>query len=471
MAAFARLITFGLFAGWLGMASAHAAHVNVIELDNQIISPVTQQYIESAIERSETDGAVCLVIKLDTPGGLLESTRGIVKRIMNARVPVVVYVAPAGSRAGSAGVFITMAAHVAAMAPSTNIGAAHPVMVGEGGGGPIKKLIKRIKRDADGPKDTDEVEEETIEEEQRNPMAEKILNDTVAWITTIARSRGRNEEWAKKAVVESFSVTETEAVEERIVDLVAIDVHDLLAKIDTRTVTLLDTPVELATADATIVTIPMNARQQFLAVVTNPNVAYTLMMLGTLGLIFEFTHPGIGFPGIAGLICLLLALYAFQALPVSYAAIALLLLGLVLLAAEIKVASGGLLGLGGVISLTLGSLLLIESPNPDLQVSLQVIIPTVGTLAVLTLFVVRRALQAQTQRVATGASGLLGETGTASTDLRPEGQVFVHGELWNATSPQGVKRGEKVRVIQVNGMQLLVERLSSTAPARKRRRR
>jgi len=471
MASVARLIALGSFVGWLGIASAEAAHVNVIELDNEIISPVTQQYIEAGIDRSEQDGAVCLIIKLDTPGGLLESTRGIVKRIMNARVPVAVYVAPAGSRAGSAGVFITMAAHVAAMAPSTNIGAAHPVMIGDGGGGPIKKLIKRIKRNADGSKDQDDVEEEIVEEEHKSPMAEKIMNDTVAWITTIAKHRGRNEAWAKKAVVESFSVAETEAVAERIVDLVATDLPDLLEQMNARTVMLLDTPVELATAGVSVVTIPMNPRQQFLTVITNPNVAYTLMMLGTLGLIFEFTHPGIGFPGIAGLICLLLALYAFQALPVSYAAVALLVLGLILLVAEIKVTSGGLLGLGGVVSLTLGSLMLIESPDPNLQISLHVIIPTVGTLAVLTLFIVRRAVQAQTQRVATGASGLLGEIGVASTDLTPEGQVFVHGELWNASSPHAVAKGEKVRVIQVEGMHVLVERLSAAAPTRKRRRR
>ncbi|MBI2496290.1 MAG: ATP-dependent Clp protease proteolytic subunit, partial [Candidatus Omnitrophica bacterium] len=287
-------------------AQAQAAHVNVIELDNRIISPVTQQYIVDAIERSESDGATCLVIKLDTPGGLLESTRAIVKRIMNAKVPVAVYVAPSGSRAGSAGVFITLAAHVAAMAPSTNIGAAHPVVVGEGGG-PV------------------------VEETQSDPMSEKIINDTVAWVTTIAKARGRNEEWAKNAVTESFSVAEDEAVKERIVDLVASDVTDLLTKIDGRQVELAGVAVQLRTAGAAVIPIPMSKRQEFLAIVTNPNIAYLLMLLGTLGLIFEFTHPGIGFPGIAGLICLLLALYAFQTLPVSYAAVALIAVGLALL--------------------------------------------------------------------------------------------------------------------------------------------
>ncbi len=454
---------------------AQAAHVNVIELDNQIISPVTQQYIVDAIARSESDGAVCLVITLDTPGGLLESTRAIVKRMMNARVPIAVYVAPSGSRAGSAGVFITLAAHVAAMAPSTNIGAAHPVVVG-GGGGPVKKLIKRIRRvveaedpgtpklkkkgrDAEQADQEPKIEEETVEETEQDPMAQKIINDTVAWITTIARARGRNEAWAAKAVTESFSVTETEAVQERIVDFVAADLPELLAKMHGLTVELSGVRVELQTRGAQPVRRPMSPRQQFLATITNPNIAYLLMLLGTLGLIFEFTHPGVGFPGIAGLICLLLALYAFQTLPVSYVAVALLILGLTLLIAEIKIVSYGLLAIGGVLSLTLGSLMLFESPDPSVRVSLQVIVPTVATLAAIILFVAQRALRAQAHPVSTGAQGLVGEVGTATTDLRPDGTVFVHGELWSASSPRPARKGEKVRVVRVEGLRVIVEPL------------
>jgi len=441
-------------------AAGHAAHVNVIELDNQIISPVTQQYIDGAIDRSEADGAVCLILKLDTPGGLLESTRAIVKHMMNAKVPIAVYIAPSGSRAGSAGVFITLAAHVAAMAPSTNIGAAHPVTIE--GGGPVKKLIRRFKRAADGESRSKDrhVEEEVVEEEQHDPMSQKILNDTVAWVTTIAKAHGRNEAWAKRAVTESVSATETEAVKEHIVDFVAADLPALLAQMDGRRIELTGVPVELHTAGAEVVTIPMSKRQEFLAVITNPNIAYLLMLLGTLGLIFEFTHPGIGFPGIAGLICLLLALYAFQTLPVSYAAIALIVLGLGLLIAEIKILSHGLLAVGGVICLTLGSLMLFESPDPDLHVSLGVIIPTVATMTAIILFVVQRALSAQTARVTTGAQGLVGEVGTAATTINPEGKVFVHGELWNATSPRPIEEGAKVRVVRVQGMQVVVEQAS-----------
>ncbi|MBI3331101.1 MAG: nodulation protein NfeD [Candidatus Omnitrophica bacterium] len=464
-----------LFAGlvWAGLglgAQAQAAHVNVIELDNRIINPVTQQYITDAIERSETDGAVCLVVLLDTPGGLLESTRAIVKRMMNARVPVAVYVAPSGSRAGSAGVFLTLAGHIAAMAPSTNIGAAHPVDVG--GGGPMKKLIRRIKRevqeDAKAPPTRQggrRAEEEIVEEEERDPLAEKVLNDTIAWVTTIARARGRNVEWAAKAVRESVSVTETEAVAEHIVDLIAMDVADLLAQVEGRTVELAGMPVELHTKDAEPVTLPMSKRQEFLAVLTNPNIAYLLMLLGTLGLIFEFTHPGIGFPGIAGLICLLLALYAFQTLPVSYAAVALLVLGIGLLIAEVKILSHGLLAVGGVIALTLGSLMLFESPDPNLQVSLHVILPAVVSLAAIILFVLQRALRAQARPVATGAQGLVGEIGVASSDLAPDGKVFVHGELWNASSPQPIRSGERVRVVRVDGLHLHVAPVSDTGKA------
>ncbi|MBI3318969.1 MAG: nodulation protein NfeD, partial [Candidatus Omnitrophica bacterium] len=291
-------------------ATAQAAHVNVIELDNQIISPVTQQYILESIERSEREPAECLVLVLDTPGGLLESTRAIVKRMMNAGVPIVVYVAPSGARAGSAGVFLTLASHIAAMAPSTNIGAAHPVTVGEGGG-PVKKLIRRMKRAVNGESGKPEKphEEEIVEEEQKDPMAEKIMNDTVAWVTTIARSRHRNEAWAKKAVTDSVSVTEDEAVQDGIVDLIAKDLPELLKKLDGWPVETAKGPQTLATDGAQVTHIAMTPRQRFLAVITNPNIAYLLMLLGTLGLVFEFTHPGIGFPGIAGLICVILAMY------------------------------------------------------------------------------------------------------------------------------------------------------------------
>ncbi|MBI3319591.1 MAG: nodulation protein NfeD, partial [Candidatus Omnitrophica bacterium] len=301
-------------------------------------------------------------------------------------------------------------------------------------------------------------EEEIVEEEQKDPMAEKIMNDTIAWVTTIARSRHRNEAWARKAVTDSVSVTEDEAARGGIVDLIAKDLPELLKKLDGWPVETAKGPQTLATDGAQVTHISMTPRQRFLAVITNPNIAYLLMLLGTLGLVFEFTHPGIGFPGIAGLICVILAMYAFQTLPVNYAALALMGLGLVLLVAEIKVASFGLLMLGGVIALTLGSLMLVESPDPALRISLKVILPMVVTLAAMVLFIVQRAMRAHTQRVATGPQGMVGELGVASTDLNPEGQVFVHGELWRAVSAVPIRQNERVRVVSMNGLQLTVEK-------------
>jgi membrane-bound serine protease (ClpP class) len=439
-------------------AYGETAVVNVIELDNQIITPVVQKYIETAIDRSESDGAVCLVIILDTPGGLMESARAIVKRLMNAQVPIVVYVAPSGSRAASAGLFITLAAHVAAMAPSTNIGAAHPVALG-GMGESIEKTVKRMDRsDSEkGKGKGGESKEEVVREEQRSTMDEKIINDTVAWITTIARARGRNEKWAEKAVTESVSITEEEAVKEHVVDFIALDLPDLFSKLNGRQIQIKGKTVTLTTAGAATVTIPMTPWQKFLAVIAHPNIAYLLMMLGILGLIFEFTHPGVAFPGIAGAICLLLALYAFQILPVSYAAIALLILGLVLLVAEVKVVSHGLLALGGAVCLTLGSLLLFQSPDPALRVSLSVILSMVITLVAITLIVLQRAVRSLSYPIVTGAEGLIGEIGEASTDLDLGGTVFVHGENWKASSSLPIKRGEKVRVVRVKGLSLEVE--------------
>ncbi len=401
----------------------HAAEIHVIELDNQIISPVTQQYITQSLDRAEREHAECLVLVLDTPGGLLESTRAIVKRLMNATVPVVVYIAPSGARAGSAGVFITMAAHIAAMAPSTNIGAAHPVMSGGS--------------------------------DENNPMADKILNDTVAWITAIARARHRNEAWAKDAVTKSFSITQDDAIRQGIVDMQANNLDELLAKLDGWPVELGGGTRTLATAGAQVVRLPMTPRQQFLAVITNPNIAYLLMLLGTLGLIFEFTHPGVGFPGIAGAICLLLALYAFQALPVNYAGLGLMGLGLALLIAEVKVPGFGLLAAGGAVSLTLGSLILFD-PAQGLAVSLKIVLPVVLGISAIILFLLKLVVRAQRQPAATGAQTLIGAQAIAATDLSPSGQVFLQGELWSAQATGPVRKGDPVTIIGIEGLTLRV---------------
>jgi membrane-bound serine protease (ClpP class) len=415
-----------------------------------LISPVTRQYIVEAIGRAENANAACLVIELDTPGGLLESTREIVKRMMNARTPIVVYVAPSGARAGSAGVFITLAAHVAAMAPSTNIGAAHPIVAG---GLPDPLSEKPGRTPSIGHDDA--ATSPSAAAPAEGTAMQKVVNDTVAWISGIARVRGRNVDWARRAVTESVSIGETEALQKGVIDLIARDQADLLAKIDGRRVELASGPVTLHTAGVAVRAFPMNARQRFLAIITHPNVAYLLLMLGTLGLIFEFTHPGLAFPGIAGLVCLLLALYAFQVLPVNYAALALLLIGLGLMVAEVKVVSHGLLALGGAICLVLGSLLLFQSPS--MRVSLGLILPTVATLTGITLLVLHRAVSSFRLPSAAGREELMGKLGKADTDLSPDGQVFIHSEIWNATAVRPISRGARVRVVRVDGLHLLVE--------------
>jgi membrane-bound serine protease (ClpP class) len=332
------------------------------------------------------------------------------------------------------------------MAPTTHIGAAHPVLVGDDG--PAKRLIRRIRPEPAAEDDRSGAADD--------PMSQKILNDAVAWITGIARTRHRNETWARRAVTDSFSVSSDEAVNERIVDLVASDLTQLLEKIDGWPIDTAAGTKTLATASASIQRFPMTARQQFLAVVTNPSIAYLLMLLGTLGLVVEFTHPGIGFPGIGGAICLILAMYAFQTLPISYAGVALIALGLLLLIAEVKVTSFGLLALGGAIALTLGSLMLFEVPA-SINLSLRIILPVVLGVSAIVLFLVNLAVRALRRPVTTGAEGLLGQRGTAETDLSPSGRVFVTGELWSAVSETPLPRGEVIIVTGRDGMTLRVK--------------
>ncbi|MGH7334705.1 MAG: NfeD family protein, partial [Candidatus Rokuibacteriota bacterium] len=306
-----------------GAAAQGGSAVATLTIDG-VISPVTVRLVESAIERARAEGARALVIQLDTPGGLEKSMRLIAQRILNAEVPVVVYVAPTGARAASAGVFITLAAHVAAMAPATNIGAAHPVAVG----GNVDKESLR-----------------------------KIANDAAAFVRTIAAERGRNADWAEKAVRQSVSITEREALRLRVIDVVAESLPDLLEKIDGRTVKTSRGPVTLATRGAVVRPIEIGYRDRFLAIITDPNVAYVLMMLGVLGLFFELSNPGVIAPGVIGGISLILAFYAFQSLPINFAGLLLIGLGVVLLVAEIKIVSHGVLAIGGVIAMALGSVM------------------------------------------------------------------------------------------------------------------
>jgi len=408
--------------------AAQKKQVDVIKI-NDAITPATADFISKSIEQAVKNRAECLVIQMDTPGGLDMSMRDIIKDIMNADIPVVVYVAPSGARAASAGVFITLASDIAAMAPGTNIGAAHPVAVGGG--------------------------------EMDRTMSEKVVNDAVAYIQSIAEKKGRNVKWAEQAVRESVSITEKEALKIKIIDLIAKDMTDLLEKIDGKTIEKSRGKIKLATKGLKTNVMEMGFRQRFLAVLSNPNIAYILMMIGLAGLYFELSNPGAIFPGVIGGICLILAFFAFRTLPVNYAGVLLILLGVFLFVAEIKVASYGLLTIGGLVSLTLGSIMLFESPIPALRASLTVIIPTVLFTAAFFFFAVTMVVKAHMAKPATGSEGLMGEIGVAQTRLSPEGKVFVHGEFWNAYTDEAIEAREKIRVLKAEGLKLKVEKLKN----------
>lgn len=386
------------------------------------ISPGVADFLARGIEKASDEGAACIVVELDTPGGLAESMRKIVMAIYGSRAPVVVFVSPSGARAASAGVMITMAADIAAMAHGTNIGAAHPV--GAGGS------------------------------EIKDTMAEKVTNDMAAYVKSIAKKRGRNEEWAEKAVRESVSVTETEALEKNIIDLVAADTDDLLKQIDGRTVTgkgVLDVK------GSPRVVIEENLRDKILRTISNPNIAYILMMIGLAGLYFELSHPGAIFPGVIGGISIILAFFAFQTLPVNYAGLLLIILAVVFFIMEMKVASYGLLSVAGVVSLLLGSLMLFEGDSPEMKVALDVLLPTLIMVSGFFIVVAGLVYKAHVSQPRTGAAGLIGEIGEVRKDIDPEGKVFVHGELWNATSRSPLSSGTRVRVVNVVNLVLEVE--------------
>ena len=392
------------------------------------INPAIAAFIHSAIEKAEKEKAQCLIIHLNTPGGLLKSTRNIVGDFINARVPVVVYVSPPGAQAGSAGVFITMAAHVAAMTQGTNIGAAHPVGM-------------------QGGMDT--------------TMTEKVTNDAVAFIRTIAEKRNRNAEWAENAVRNSVSVTATVALQQKIIDFIANDDDELLQQLDGRIVQLNSASVTLRTKSAKVTEFEMSFIEKLLNILSDPNLAYILLMLGFYGLMFELYSPGAILPGIVGVICLVLAFYSLNTLPINYAGLALILFALLLFILEIKIASHGVLAIGGVISLLLGSMMLIRRDAGAIgQLSWTVIIASTTVTTLFFLFVIGMGLKAQKLKPATGGESMIGETGEAKEELNPSGMVFLRGELWQAESLSGaIHSGEKIRVKSMKGFKLFVEKV------------
>lgn len=394
-----------------------------------IVGPVSAQYITDGIKRAEYQNTECLIIEMDTPGGLDESMREIIKAIFASRVPVVGYIYPPGGRAASAGAFILLASHVAAMAPGTNVGAAHPVAMG------------------------DQKMDET--------MQEKVTNDAVAYIKSIAEKRGRNTTWAEQAVRKSISSSETEALKEKVIDLIAVSLNELLDKLDGRVVMLESGERTLHTRRAQVKFFEMNLRQRILSIITNPNIAYILLLLGIYGLFFELQSPGAIFPGVVGGICLILAFYALHLLPVNYAGLALIVLAIIMFILEAKVTSHGILAIGGITAMVIGSLLLFESPQPYYHLSLPIIIGAVIITALFFSFIVGFAIRAHLRKPVTGKEGLLREIGMAKTDLNPRGTILVHGELWNAVSVSGtIKEGEEVEVVRVVGMTLEVTKKS-----------
>lgn len=410
-----------ILAGFLHTAE-EKKHVNVITIDG-VIGPVSSRIIVDAIKTSVKDDAEALIIELNTPGGLDESMRIIIKEVLNSDVPIIVYVSPSGSRAASAGVFITLAANVAAMAPGTNIGAAHPVSLG----GQIDST-----------------------------MVEKITKDAVAYIKSIAAKRGRNIGWAEEAVRKSESIPEYEALKLKVVDIVAPNLRELLEQCDGRKVRL---PVEekiLRTKGIEVKTIPISWRDKLLAIITNPTIAYILLNLGMLGIFFELSNPGSILPGVVGGICLILAFFAFQSLPINLAGLLLILLALLLFILEVKVPSHGALTIGGVISMLLGSFLLIRSPSPYMRISVLVILVTVLSVTMFFIFAVGMGLKAQRRKPTTGEKGMLGEIGYSRSRIDPEGQVFIQGELWNAYSDTPIETGQKVKVVGVENLTLKV---------------
>ncbi len=395
------------------------------------IHPITSEYITAAIDRADREGGRLLLLVLNTPGGLDSSMREIITRILAARTPVAVYVSPSGARAASAGFFIAVASDLFIMAPGTSTGAAHPVGISITG--------------------------QTMDK----AMEEKVTHDAASYIKTLAEKRGRNVHWAEEAVRQSLSYTEKEALEKGLIDFVAGNEQEIFEHFDQKTIRRFNgEETVLHLQGEPVLDVEMSARQKFLLTISNPNLAYILLMLGLLGLYFEFSNPGAILPGVLGGISLLLAFFSFQILPINYVGLILILLAVGLFILEIKVQSYGILSVGGIIAMVLGSIMLINAPIPELRPSLKFIVPTAVGLSLIFIFLVFLVIRAHTRKVHTGREGLIGEVGIARTDLNPEGKVFVHGELWNAEATTMVPQGSRVKVVAVlEGLKIRVEKI------------
>ncbi len=435
--------------GWSSLATA--APVAVVEMRGAI-SPASSEHLSRALAGARDKGAALLILKLDTPGGLDSAMREMIRDILASPVPVATYVAPSGARAASAGTYILYASHVAAMAPGTNLGAATPVAIGPGGQEP-----ERAPRERGEGKERDARDSPPTSAES---MRSKVMQDAAAYLRSLAQMRGRNAEWAERAVLRSESLSADEALKLKVVDLVAEDVAGLLRKADGRTVRMAQGAQRLALVNAQVYTVERTWKNRLLSTIADPNVAVILMMLGIYGLVFEFYNPGVAFPGVAGVICLLLGAYGLHLLPVNYVGVLLMLIGVAFMIAEAFFPAFGALGIGGVVAFVAGALMLVDPTEaPGLGVSWQVVAPLAVLSAVLLFAIGALALRARRKPSVAGAELMVGGLAEALEDFEASGWVLAEGERWRAVSPGPMKKGDKARIVRVDGLTLRVELL------------
>lgn len=404
----------------------YSQDIKVIKIEDYIIGPPTYEYIKRALKLAEKENSI-LIIQLDTPGGLLQSTQKIVKLLLNTSIPVVTYIVPQGAKAASAGVFISYASHILAMAPSTHLGSAHPI-IGKGSWGQLDEKLK-----------------------------EKIMQDILAWAENIAEARNRPKKFIKEAIEKSISITEKEAIKKNVCDLIANDLEELIKKLDGRKVKIKGGEITLSTKDSKVEFIDISFSEKFLNALINPNIAYLLLTLGFLGLIFEVTHPGFGFPGIAGLICLILSFYALSILPVNYAGVVLIILGIIFFIVEAFTPTFGMFTLGGLVCLFLGTIMMFNQPQL-VKVSYKYFLPVIIFFAFLSLFLLGKVVAAYRRKPSTGMEGLIGKEAEALTDIEKQGKIRIFSEIWDAVSREKIKKGERVVIEKVEGLRLWVKR-------------